>query len=399
MPRVLRIINRLNLGGPTYNAAYLTKYLAPEFETLLVSGMKDDSEESSEFIVESMGITPVYISNMQREINLKNDFDAYKQLSKIIKEFKPDIVHTHAAKAGTLGRIAAWNNNVPVIIHTFHGHVFHSYFSPLKTKFFIGIEKILSSISTGIIAISDEQKKDLCEKYCVSKSAKTHIVPLGFDLERFAQNKDIKRQDFRKKYNLNYETIAVGIIGRLVPVKNHTLFVKAWKNISSQYKNKVHAFIIGDGEDRLKIESLCNELGILFNTPDNKVDGANLTFTSWIKEVDWAMAGLDIIALTSFNEGTPVSLIEAQAAGKPILSTNVGGLSNAVLEGETCLLSDSDDLLAFTENLTRLLGDKSLRDKMSLAGPAFAMEHFTYLRLVKDIRNLYYELLKSRGIS
>ncbi len=399
MPRVLRIINRLNLGGPTYNAAYLTKYLAPEFETLLVSGMKDDSEESSEFIVESMGIKPVYISNMQREINLKNDFDSYKQLSKIIKEFKPDIVHTHAAKAGTLGRIAAWNNDVPVIIHTFHGHVFHSYFGPLKTKLFIGIEKMLSSISTGIIAISDEQKKDLCEKYCVSKSAKTHIVPLGFDLERFAQNKDIKRQDFRKKYHLKDETIAVGIIGRLVPVKNHTLFINAWKNISSPYGDKAHAFIIGDGEDRLKIESLCNELGILFNTPDNKVDGANLTFTSWIKEVDWAMAGLDIIALTSFNEGTPVSLIEAQAAGKPILSTNVGGLSNAVLEGETCLLSDSDDLLAFTENLTRLLGDKSLRDKMSLAGPAFAMEHFTYLRLVKDIRNLYYELLKSRGIS
>ena len=182
MPRVLRIINRLNLGGPTYNAAYLTKYLAPEFETMLVAGMKDDSEESSEFIVESMGIEPFYIRSMQRELNFSKDSDAYKQISKIIKEFKPDIVHTHAAKAGTLGRIAAWNNKVPVILHTFHGHVFHSYFSPLKTKVFIGIEKVLASISTGIIAISEEQKIDLCETYKISSAKKTHIVPLGFKL-------------------------------------------------------------------------------------------------------------------------------------------------------------------------------------------------------------------------
>ncbi len=395
MPRVLRIINRLNLGGPTYNAAYLTKYLAPEFETMLVAGMKDDSEESSEFIVESMNIKPIYISNMQREINFKNDRNAYQQITKIIKEFKPDIVHTHAAKAGTLGRIAAWNNNVPVIIHTFHGHVFHSYFSPLKTKVFIGIEKVLASMSTGIIAISEEQKKDLCEIYNVCGSSKTHIIPLGFDLEKFTINKESKRADFRKKYELSENTLAVGIIGRLVPIKNHALFINAWKNIFHQYQGKSHAFIIGDGEDRMKLESLCNESGIIFNTPEYKDDNATLTFTSWIKDIDWAMAGLDIIALTSFNEGTPVSLIEAQAAGKPIVSTNVGGLTNAVIPGETALLSDSDDLPAFTKNLKKLLEDESLRLSMAEVGPNFAIKHFTYTRLVSDMRNLYNLLLKT----
>ena len=141
MPKVLRIINRLNLGGPTYNAAYLTAFLGPEYETLLVAGVKDDTEESSEFIIRSLGIEPRYIENMEREINFSKDYHAYKQLDKIIKEFKPDIVHTHAAKAGTLGRIAAWRNKVPVILHTFHGHVFHSYFGPSKTRVFIEIER------------------------------------------------------------------------------------------------------------------------------------------------------------------------------------------------------------------------------------------------------------------
>jgi len=396
MPRVLRIINRLNLGGPTYNAAYLTKYLAPEFETLLVAGMKDDSEESSEFIVESMGIKPVYISNMQREINFTNDLKAYKEISKIIKEFKPDIVHTHAAKAGTLGRIAACNNNVPVVIHTFHGHVFHSYFSPLKTKIFIGIERFLSSISTGIVAISEEQKKDLCETYSVCNKNKTHIIPLGFDLDRFSTNTESKRTDFRKKYKLDDDVIAVGIIGRLVPIKNHSLFINAWKEINNQYNSKVHAFIIGDGEDRQKLEEHCKELGIIFNTPEKQIEGASLTLTSWIKNIDWAMAGLDIIALTSFNEGTPVSLIEAQAAGKPIVSTDVGGLANAVIPELTALLSESDDLQTFTNNLKRLIDDKSLRKSLADHGPAFANTHFGFTRLVNDMQILYNQLLMDK---
>lgn len=158
MPKVLRLINRLNLGGPTYNAAYLSKFLAPEFETLLVAGMKADSEESSEFIIRQMGLQPVYIPEMHREINLLEDRKAYKKIRELIGDFRPDIVHTHAAKAGALGRLAATAMRVPVIVHTFHGHAFHSYFSPAKTYVFKQIERYLSSLSTRIIAISDTQK-------------------------------------------------------------------------------------------------------------------------------------------------------------------------------------------------------------------------------------------------
>jgi UDP-N-acetylglucosamine:LPS N-acetylglucosamine transferase len=202
MPKVLRIINRLNLGGPTYNAAYLSKYMAPEFETLLVSGMKDESEASSAFITDSLGLKPVYIKNMHRSLNPIQDRKAYKEIVKIIREFKPDIVHTHAAKSGALGRLAAINEGVPVILHTFHGHIFHSYFNPLKTKLFLKIERYLSRKSSKTIAISQKQFEELCYDFNIDKPEKFEIVPLGFDLQRFYEGKEEKRKGFREKYNL-----------------------------------------------------------------------------------------------------------------------------------------------------------------------------------------------------
>ena len=154
--KVLRIINRFNLGGPTYNAAYLTKYLGDEFETLLIGGEKYEEEESSEFILQQLGIKPLIIPEMQRSINRRNDTIAYRKIKKIIKEFEPDIVHTHASKAGTLGRLAAKKMNVPVIVHTFHGHVFHSYFGKTKTTFYKNIERYLARRSNKIIAINSD---------------------------------------------------------------------------------------------------------------------------------------------------------------------------------------------------------------------------------------------------
>ena len=160
MPKILRIINRFNIGGPTYNAAYLTKYLSNDFETLLVGGEKEETEDSSEYIIRNLGIEPVIIPEMHRSINPRNDLIAYRKIKNIIETFKPDIVHTHASKAGTIGRIAALRSNVPVIIHTFHGHVFHSYFNSYKTKIFQNIEQSLAKKSSKIIAISDLQKKE-----------------------------------------------------------------------------------------------------------------------------------------------------------------------------------------------------------------------------------------------
>ena len=231
MPRVLRIINRLNLGGPTYNVSLLTKFMAPEFETLLVSGAIDDTEESSEFILNQYGIKPIYVDEMKREIDFKADYAAYKKIKKIIAEFKPDIVHTHMAKPGTIGRLAAIHAEVPVILHTFHGHYFHSYFSPFKTKFFLTIERYLASKTDGIVVLSEKQRDEICNIHKVAAASKAFVIPLGFDLHRFNNNKEEKRIRFRTEYNLADNEIAIGIIGRLVPVKNHDLFIKGIKSV------------------------------------------------------------------------------------------------------------------------------------------------------------------------
>lgn len=392
MPRVLRIINRLNLGGPTYNAAYLSKYMEPEFETLLVSGMKDDAEESSEFIVKNLDLHPVYLPEMYRELNPFRDYKSYYKIRKLIEEFKPDIVHTHAAKAGAVGRLAASHSGVKVIIHTFHGHVFHSYFGTAKTRVFLEIERYLAKRTTKIVTLSEIQKQELSETYKVAPPEKFEIIPLGFDLRKFEDNQIEKRNKFRAEYNLGDDEIAIGIVGRLVPIKNHELFLKALKIVSERTTKKVRAFIIGDGEERMKIETLAQSLGLKFNN-ENLKEKNILMFTGWIKDIDVSNAGMDIIALTSNNEGTPVSLIEAQSSGKPIVSTNVGGIENILIKNETALLSPVSDEITFANNLLQIIEDDEMREKFSKKGADFVRNKFSYQRLCSDMSKFYNSLL------
>lgn len=395
MIRVLRIINRLNLGGPTYNAAYLSKYISGEYETLLVAGMKDDSEASSEYIVDSLGLKPRYIKDMYRQINPVKDYPAYKELVDIIKDFKPDIVHTHAAKAGAIGRLAAYNCGVPIVLHTFHGHVFHSYFGKLKTKIFLEIERFLARRSTKIIAISNIQKEELCQQFKVAPCDKFEVVPLGFNLARFQKDNDKKRLSFREEYGLENDDVAVGIIGRLVPIKNHKLFLEAVK-ITKQHSNKsLKAVIIGDGELRNDLEKLCDQLRLSYSAESAK--GVDVVFTSWIKEVDTALPGLDVVALSSFNEGTPVSLIEAQASNVPIITTKVGGIEDIVIENKTALLVENNNVEEFAQKLTLLVDDVTLRASMTKEGFAHVGQKFSYLTLCANMEALYGRLYAELG--
>jgi len=393
MPKVLRIINRLNLGGPTFNAAYLTKYQHPEFETLLLAGEHDETEASSAFIARDLGLEPHYISGMRRSIDPLKDRKAYQQIRAIIRDYKPDVVHTHAAKSGALGRLAAAHEQVPVIIHTFHGHVFHSYFHPLKTQAFLRIERYLARQSSRIIAISNLQKQELTEEFRICPPDKMTVIPLGFDLSRFQEDMDAKRQQFRQEFQLDEDTIAIGIIGRLVPVKHHGLFLNALKYVLDHTNKYVHAFIVGDGELRQEIEANARRLNIPFSTEKDTNHPGPLTFTSWRKDIDVVNAGLDIIALTSRNEGTPVSLIEAQAANKPIVSTRVGGIADIVQEGQGALLSDSGDAITLGQNLLRLVEDDDLRTRMGMNGYQHVSKAFSYQRLVADMNHLYHSLL------
>jgi glycosyltransferase involved in cell wall biosynthesis len=396
MPKILRIINRFNLGGPTYNASYLTKYMPPEFETMLIGGEKDETEESSLHIPRSLGIEPIILEEMKRPINPIQDLKAYQKIKSIIKEFKPDIVHTHASKAGFIGRLAAYNLKVPVIVHTFHGHVFHSYFNSALTNFYKILERYAALKSDAIIAISQKQKYELSEIYHICNADKIKVIPLGFELEKFTENMEEKRKSFRNFYNIYDDEVVIAIIGRLVPIKNHSLFLEALKEVKNKTTQKIRAFIVGDGQERQRIEKKASELGIDFVDALKSKEKATLTFTSWIKNVDWVNAGADIIALTSLNEGTPVSLIEAQAASKPIVSTSVGGIENIVVEGETALLSDKNDKSQFAQNLLLLVENKELRKKMSEKGKKFVFEHFHYKRLVNDMTQLYHQLLAQK---
>jgi glycosyltransferase involved in cell wall biosynthesis len=392
MPRILRILNRLIIGGPSLNATYLTRYMAPDYETMLVIGGKDDHEQDATYLAERLGIEPVVIPSMKRAINWTDDRKAYLAIKQLIRDFKPDIVHTHAAKSGAIGRLAATACGVPIIAHTFHGHVFHSYFGKAKTQAFIQIERYLAKKSTGIIAISDLQKKELADIYRICPVDKIKVIPLGLDLDKFQQNKELKRQQFRSKYLIEEDEIAIGIIGRIVPVKNHSLFVSAIAQLKERSAQKLRFIIVGDGDMRQQTEQELAAAHIEYAYFPESPIKAQAICTSWQTDMDEVLAGLDIVALTSHNEGTPVSLIEAQAAAKPVVSTRVGGVADVVIDGQTGLIVVANQVAEFTEALLQLCENEQQRIDFGLAGNQFVQSRFSYQRLVKDM-SAYYETL------
>lgn len=396
MPRILRIFNRMIVGGPVLNATYLTRYLAPEFETLMVSGPREPREADASFLAAQLGIEVRIIPEMGRSINPWSDLKALLRLRQIIREFRPHIVHTHAAKPGALGRLAAATMGVPVVVHTYHGHVFHSYFSSWKTNLAIGVERWLARRTHAIVAISQQQYTELAQVYLIASADKFRQIRLGLDLDKFGEDQATKREVFRQQYGVADDELAIGIIGRLVPVKNHTLFLDALQYLLQHTNRRVKAFIIGDGECRASIEAGARERGIAFSNPADVAHPHPLVFTSWRRDVDVVMAGLDIVALTSHNEGTPVSLIEAQAAGKPIVSTRVGGIADIVAEGESGLLAATGDTPAFCGQLLRLVNDDDLRQRLGKSGCRQMVARFGYPRLVQETADLYRELLNQK---
>ena len=382
--KVLRIINRFNIGGPTYNATFLTRFLSDDFETLLIGGLPEKGESDSLHILEEYGVEPILLPEMKRKPNFFSDRKALKRIKEIIAEYKPDIVHTHASKAGALGRKAALDMKVPVVVHTFHGHVFHSYFGKVKTELYKFIERKLAQKSTGIIAISDLQKKELVNIYQIAHESKVNVIPLGFDLEKFNRNLSEKRKIVRDKFQINEGQIAIAIIGRLAPIKNHSLFLESVDLLHGQTEKKLVFFIVGDGELRDVIAQKVNEL---------TKKGVDIRMTSWIKDINEFNAGMDIICLTSNNEGTPVSIIEAQASQVPVVSTNVGGVQNVMIDNETGFIVPKNNARIFVDKLLVLIENEALRNEMGQKGWAYVKERFHFERLVKEMEHYYKELL------
>jgi glycosyltransferase involved in cell wall biosynthesis len=385
--KVLRIINRFNLGGPTYNVTYLSAYLSSDFETKLIGGAAEEAEGNALYIPHQHGLKPDIIPELQRAVSLKSDIKAYKAIKSIIKTYKPDIVHTHASKAGAVGRLAAYHAKVPIIIHTFHGHVFHSYFGKMKTTFYKAVERYLAKRSTKIIAISKKQKQELVVDHKIAKADKVEVVNLGFDLDRFQTNKTAYRQEFVNDYQIAEDAICIGIIGRLTAVKNHGLFLDVINQVFTQTNKRIHVFVIGDGELRESIENKIATIATKF--PEQKI-----SFTLWIQNVAVPLARLDIVCLTSFNEGTPVSLIEAQAANVAVVSTNVGGVEDIVQHGVTGYVVDGLETDEYVSKLLTLIENPSKLAEIKAAGYNFVREKFHYKTLCFNIEQLYLNLLK-----
>jgi len=388
--KVLRIIARLNIGGPARHVVILTGGLDKDrYDSILVSGAVGKGEGDMSYLAEEGRIRRVFVPELGRSINPLADFIAFFKILNAIRREKPHIVHTHTAKAGTLGRIAAIFAGVPVKIHTFHGHVFYGYFNRFATGYFLWVERMLARFTDRIIAISEGQKEDLLYRYKIGQEGKYSVINLGLDLEPFL-HVDSKKGIFRQRHGLDKDAILVGLIGRLVPVKNHRMFIKVARLIKGQIEpdifNRVKFVIVGDGPEKPALTAYANSIGI----------GKSVIFTGWAHDLIEVYADIDIVALTSRNEGTPLSIIEAFASAKPVIATDVGGVGDVA--GGVGILTARDDDDAFTKALGELIRSDEMRREMGMKGRMAVMEKFSKERLVSQTEKLYEELILEKGI-
>ena len=383
--KVLTIIARLNIGGPAIISILLTTGLGKKrFDSILVTGIIGEGEGDMSYLAEQYGVKPFIIPELGREISWKSDLVTLWKLIRLIRREKPDIIHTHTAKAGTLGRIAGILTGVPCKVHTFHGHVFNNYFGPFKTKVFIWIERILARFTDRIIVISQLQYDELCHKIKIAPPNKFSIIRLGFDLTEFL-NSDAHRGKLRRELNISEDTLLVGIVGRLTAIKNHALFIKSAKKVSEKIAN-VKFIVVGGGELEPEMKELVVSLGI-----QDKV-----IFLSWRRDMPAIYADMDLAVLSSLNEGTPVTLIEAMASGKAVVSTAVGGVPDIVLDGQTGILVPFGDEEGFADAIVNLLEDAEKRKQFGELGREFVNANYTKERLCADIERLYLDLLSAQ---
>ena len=321
------------------------------------------------------------MKELQRDLSVFKDIVALVKLCRIIKVYRPDILHSHTAKAGTIGRITGKIMRVRCLVHTYHGHVLHSYFSELYTKVIRFIERKLSNFTTTIITISEEQYNDIVNKYAISTHSKTRIIPLGFDFKKLV-NHNVQAGSIRRELGIKKDIQLLGFVGRLVPIKNIQLLIKAVHEYSKVNPN-TKLLIIGDGPERLSLEKLVEHLKM-----NDYVKFLGVRF-----ELSAIYYDLDLFILTSRNEGTPVAVIEALAHGVPVVTTDVGGIQSIITKPEMGKIVSSfdPDQIALTINEMINLGLTKSRDRYLWFTEM--QRNFGHRRLIGDIEKLYLNLI------
>lgn len=379
---IVRVIARLNVGGPAIHVVNLTAGLDPRrFESVLVSGSENAGEGSMLDFALARGVRPVIIPEMVGDASLRpRDLRALASLYRVIRARRPQIVHTHTAKAGFLGRIAARLAGVPVVVHTYHGHILRGYYGPMTSGLLRRMEQALALMTDQIVAVSERVKQDLVD-YGIAPPRKIAVIPLGFDLRPFAECAAY-RGAFRRELGLPERARLVTIVGRIFPIKNHRLFLQAAALIAGA-DPEVHFAVVGDGALRAATEEYARTLGI----------ACRVSFTGWRRDLPQIYADTDVLAVSSTNEGTPVSAIEAMAAGRPVVATRVGGLPDLIADGTTGFLVPPGDAGSLAAAILRILRDPDAAGRVGNAARAVAQARFPVERLLSDVEGLYARLL------
>jgi glycosyltransferase involved in cell wall biosynthesis len=383
--RVVRIITRLNIGGPAIQAMELSSRLGPRgIETVLVHGRLGDGEGGMAYRLDPQ-VDARYVESLRRPLAPMHDAAAVARLAGILRDVRPDVVHTHMAKAGTLGRAAAAIYNrtagrgAPArVVHTYHGHVLEGYFGSRAAAFFTWTERRLARVTDAIVAISPRIRTELADEFRIGRPDQYRVVPLGFDLAPFAAIDDEARAAARATLGIAADAHVVTTVGRLTPIKQHGLFLEAARRLADGDARTVF-LIAGDGELGRDLEIRARSLGI----------ADRVRFLGWRRDLAVLYAATDVFLLTSRNEGTPVALIESLAAGVPGVSTEVGGVRDVIDSDEVGLLAPFGDAAALAAHAAALLADAPRRRRMGERGRASVVARYHIDRLVDDIEALY----------
>jgi glycosyltransferase involved in cell wall biosynthesis len=391
---IARVIARLNVGGPATQAILMTEAFQKKgYRALLLTGEVPPGEGSMESLAYERGVQPIKINRLSRKISPAADLKSLWRLIRTFRRERPTILHTHTAKAGTLGRLAAMVTRVPVRVHTFHGHVFSGYFSPGLTRIFLAIERFLGRHTDCIIAISETQRKELVETYKIAPPDKVVVIPLGFDLEPLLRVNG-HEGSLRAASGCHRQGALVGWIGRITAIKAPALFLESAARIRAALPS-VQFVMVGDGELRQDCEARIRQAGL-----DGKV-----VLAGWKRNLSAVYADLDLLLLTSINEGTPLALLEAMASGRPFIATDVGGVRDLMIgtarreEGwerfENGILVPRDSR-RIAEAAQYLLVRPELRREMGFAGREFVRSRYSSNRLAADLEGLYLQLARRK---